>query len=417
MAHTVFTDTVFINGEETRFDVPSMVANDRTLMPIRMLAFAIGIEDDGIDWDPSGIVDLWRRPSGSTANNNQNQTAENPFANVGTGQTGETPGAAAGNPAIISASVGRINHDQGTPILILVETNRAADRVRVTDFDGAVLSELTEFEEDFQGRYFRISVTPEEAGEITLRVQAGNANGYSIGASNIMVNVIPETPPHTIVISNLRLARTRVDFRDTGADRDLIEGTVRTSTDVIRITIVDSDGRQQERVNRPLDTFTAFLTWDFGFTADNRNGEHTYTIVAVDRDGNEEELDFNITVVGGQNVGNQNNNNQNNDNRIISVNIEGGNRLSLWQSHSITIITNDAISEVEINSHQNRNNGQQMGGTTSSWNAPSNRLEWSFSFSAEESNANNYWIHVRDGNTWHSRQLNSSGLASGLIID
>ena len=402
MAHTVFTDTVFINGEETRFDVPSMVANDRTLMPIRMLAFAIGIEDDGIDWDPSGIVDLWRRPSGSTANNNQNQTAENPFANVGAGQTGETPGAAAGNPAIISASVGRINHDQGTPIVILVETNRAADRVRVTDFDGAVLSELTEFEEDFQGRYFRISVTLEDIGEKTLRVQAGGANGYAIGASNITVNIVPSTPERG-AISNLTLARSTIDLRSTSENNTMVEGTVRTNTNVTHIEVNGSEGNRRTRVTRPAHTFPTFLTWEFSFNSNSRSGEHIYTIVAVDDNNNNEELNFTINVVSGTGDSNQN--------RIQSASLRDGNALMEGRWHYITVITNDRVDRVEIRDRNSADLGRDNGHRDLS----SNRREWEFEFRADETSANNYWIYVREDGSWSSRRLNE--LISSLRID
>ena len=48
ITHQINTNQITINGIVSQFDVPSVIVEDRTLVPVRMLAEAIGAE---VDWD------------------------------------------------------------------------------------------------------------------------------------------------------------------------------------------------------------------------------------------------------------------------------------------------------------------------------------------------------------------------------
>lgn len=390
--HTLFSDTVYVNNQPIVSEgMTSIVANDRTLMPLRMLAYAIGA---AVDWDPSGIVDIWTDGGGSIGGNQQQNN-----------QLGQDlpppPPPAGGDARVIHAAAGRRNHDQGQPIRIQVETTRGTDRVRVTDFEGNELAQTTEFEEDFQGRYFNIYVTPEEIGEITLRVQAGNAGGFTLGAVNIIVNIIPETPPHNIVISNVRLARQSLDLRT--HDR-LIEGTLRTSTDVVRIEIQDNVGRRMERINRHESAFANFLTWEFDFAPTDINGSHNYNIVAFDNDGNYETHQLTITITGGRAGTGTGTGTTQTTNRIVSVSlVGGGNRVDYRQQHRFNITTSNRVTAVEV-----RGSGGSVLGSLSgnSFNTDSSdRRTWDVSIWADERIASDYWIYVNYDGTWYSRRV------------
>lgn len=50
ITHVIGSNIVEINGDETKFDTPSINVNGRTLMPVRMLAESINSE---VTWDPS----------------------------------------------------------------------------------------------------------------------------------------------------------------------------------------------------------------------------------------------------------------------------------------------------------------------------------------------------------------------------
>jgi len=50
VTHVIGTNEITVNGETTTFDVASMVVESRTLVPVRMLAEAIGAD---VEWEPS----------------------------------------------------------------------------------------------------------------------------------------------------------------------------------------------------------------------------------------------------------------------------------------------------------------------------------------------------------------------------
>jgi len=406
ITHTVFSDTLFINGEPMVFDdMTSIIANDRTLMPLRMLAYAIGA---AVDWDPSGIVDIWTDTPGGFPGTQPPPGNQPPP---------QTPPAAGGEARVIAAAAGRLNHNYGEPILIRVETTRGADRVRITDFGGQnTLAESTDFTEDFQGRYFDIYVTPTEAGEITLRVQAGNASGFGMSATNVTINIIPEVPPHTITISNLSLAQNgRVDFGHTARERRMVIGTVRTSTDVVRVDIEDSGGRRVDRITRPEGTTAAHLRWEFEFSPDDINGTRNYYIVAFDRDDNYERLQFSITVVGGRGAGGTTTTTTA-GNRIVSVSLEGGgNRIDYWGRPTFIVTTNDTVTGIEVRGSGGRNNnGSWLGSVHNHTTSGANRV-WHVSFNADERSAGDYWIYVEHGySEWYGRQV--SNFISGFTV-
>jgi hypothetical protein len=434
MAHTVFTDTVFVNGVETRFDVPSMVANDRTLMPIRMLAFAIGVDDDGIEWDPSGIVDIWRRTPPSVSNNeNQENNAPGTIDQGAPNQSNEpsTPnippvanntnpnaganildiaqgnqGAAAGPLAIISAVPSRINHDVGQTVNIVVETSRAVDRVRLTNDRGDVLTEQTAFRDTQQSRTFEISFTPDTRGEIALRVQAGNSAGYLESHTSLSVNVAQGAGRSEMSVFNARLSTTNMNVRNQSRN---VLGTVRTDgEEAVRIEILNSSGRRLTTVNRHDRTFGTQRIWEFNFEVETNapNGANTFIIVAFDRNNNEERMEFTINVTGGASSSDNNNNNNSNE-RIVSAQLEGAsNTVFTGDMRWLTVVTGNDVTEVELRSDGNRQAGTTFGFSTNSGSGLSNnRREFRFSFNADVSGASNYWIHVRQGNEWHSARL------------
>jgi len=50
VTHVIGTNEITVNGETSTFDVASMVVENRTLVPVRMLAEAIGAD---VEWEPS----------------------------------------------------------------------------------------------------------------------------------------------------------------------------------------------------------------------------------------------------------------------------------------------------------------------------------------------------------------------------
>ena len=291
MIHTVHTNIITVNGQAIPFPEPGMssiIADDRTLMPIRMLAEAIGHD---VYWDgTTRTVDIWTDAPGQNATQPPGQTTAPPSTATTTDIT------------VFSATVGALDHEYGEPIIIHVATNNAADRVRVTGATNNELALVEEFTYDSQGRYFVINITPTEHGEVTLQVFAGNAAGFVFTPQTLRVNVAAAPPPPPEVITNVVLSGT-------GAERNRFEvsgivgGTFRTDHDIVRVRIEDDAGRQVDQSNRYLSYTRTFRTWEFEFTAPNRNGTFTYYVVALDSNNDYERLPFEIVVGTGTGTG------------------------------------------------------------------------------------------------------------------
>jgi len=414
MVHTVHTNLIHVNNNpvhitdaNTGAPISSMIVNDRTLMPIRMLAEAIG---HYIEWDPAGIVDIWtdsppptnNQPPGQGQPPNQGQPPAQPPAS--------------GEIVIFGAAAGRRDHEYGQPIEIKVETNFAADRVRVTDFAGNELATSNTFTYDSQGRYFTLNVTPTEHGVITLRVQAGNASGFGMMSRNVEVNIVPPTPVHTISITNLRLSGTTATQNRFTANAD-VEGTFRTSRDVVRIEVQDSTGRFVHRTNRTFGTTSTFYTWELDFRAPQTNGTHTYYVVAFDRNDNYETLQFQIVVTGGTGTGtgagtgtgtgNNLNLNVSGLHDVISITAENrdgaNNDIRRFHRVRFTITTNNTVYEVEI---LNRNHSS-LEWTRNFAPSGSDRRVFEIEVILEETGSNNYYLRISDDwNVQDTRRIN-----------
>jgi len=382
MIHTVHTDSITVNGTPVTFPgMPSMIMNDRTLMPVRMLAEAIG---HTVEWDPSGIVDIW------------SNATQQPPTNQGTNQ-----GTATGNITIISATAASLTSDYGQPVLIRVSTNNAADRIRITDSSGDnELATSNEFTEDTQGRHFEVYVTPEDSGEITLRVFAGNASGFTTTPQNVMLNIVPA---HTITITNLRLSGTGTDRNRFNTNSD-VAGTFRTSTDVVRVRIEDSSGRAVDTINRYANAFSNFRSWELEFRSPNTNGTFTYYIVAFDRDDNYYSLPFEI-IVGSGTTSNQTTTTAGHTinvstpgvSSVVVYNLDrdnAHNNVRVSDRVRFTITTDNTIDEIEI-LHDNMISVHRTHNFTTSG---SQRI-WQFEFIPNYSGSN-YYLRVVIDESW-----------------
>ncbi|MDL2248224.1 copper amine oxidase N-terminal domain-containing protein [Tyzzerella sp. OttesenSCG-928-J15] len=283
MIHTVYDNKIYVNGTAVEFDYTSVIVNSRTLMPIRMLAEAIGCV---VEWDATGIVDIWSDASNATGsvsqptNNNQNQQNSNDSNNQNSNQTAVV--------SIYSVTQSKQNIEMDQSLRISVDTNKAADCVKVTDFDGNILEEETEYEEDSQGRYFMVEVYPTEVGESTLKIYAGNDGVYSPASKSISINVIENKK--NIIIEDIRLSSKNI------YTRDYVDMTLITTKNVKKLEVIDDGGHVIKTVKNRAGSNADYYEWEFWFSADDKTGDFTYSIKAYDDDGNSEKENFTFTV-------------------------------------------------------------------------------------------------------------------------
>jgi len=220
---------------------------------------------------------------------------------------------------------------------ISVNTNKVADSVKVTDFDGNILKEITEYDEDTQGRYFMVEVLPEDIGEITLKVYAGVNGVYSPETKSVTVNVIDNSSK--LQIANIRTSPSTVYKGD---DVELI---FNASKEVKRIVVEDSSGKKVREIKNSSERYTDYNMWETWFYAENKTGTSKYTIVAYDDDDNKETATFEITV---KDKNDSNNNNSSSSTKPVIDRVVYDERIDSNTRNQFKVTTNDRVVKVEI---------------------------------------------------------------------
>ena len=146
IAHTMRSDIVYVNGEPVKFDTKSINKNNRTLMPVRMLAESIGAD---VEWDDT-----------------------NRCVNITTT-----------TPEVMSVTSSSTVVSSGSDITITAVAN-SASKVKFVDSDTSeVLAEVSEYTEGSDGsRTFTCDISAENSSNDsiikTYYVYPGNDSGY-----------------------------------------------------------------------------------------------------------------------------------------------------------------------------------------------------------------------------------------------
>ena len=369
MVHTINDNKISVNGITVPFEenCRSTIVNDRTLMPIRMLSESIGAK---IEWDFYGddlVIDIWTNAGDSTPASVAQE--EQPTPTPAPVQA-QTPTNAI---EIYSVAQSRSTIEAGQSFRLSVDTNEYATMVKVTDFDGNLLEEVTDFEEDErdQVRYFNFSLKPEEIGEVSLKIYAGNEDGYSLASKNLTVQV--EGIVKTIFIENIKLSSNSIA---PGKDVDLL---FYTSKNVTRVTVSDDTGVLR-RLTKPVNTTNNYFVWETYLYAENKVGDYTYVITAYDINGANESEDVVLSV----------------KNASSSISSDGVIQSMTYKKANagdrcyITVITTDKVEEIEMKDH----NDDVILSTSRPVETSGSKRTWEFHFRPDDSAS--YYIYVYD---------------------
>lgn len=158
--HTMRSNIIYVNGVPSSFDTSSIVVKDRILMPIRMLAEAMGSE---VSWDnPSRTVIIMTPKTAVT-------------------------------PKIESAAFVDDEITEGDEATIAVVANSDTKSVRLYYQTGQKdIKEVSEYSDNGDGtRTFRINFTPESDGNVdrVYHVYPGDGNSYSTEYTAVKITV------------------------------------------------------------------------------------------------------------------------------------------------------------------------------------------------------------------------------------
>lgn len=231
IAHTMRSDIVYVNGEPVRFDTKSINKNNRTLMPVRMLAESIGAD---VQWDDV-----------------------NRCVNITTTI-----------PEVMSVSSSSTVVSSGSEITLTAVAS-SATKLKFVDSDTKeTLAEVTESTEGTDGnRTFKCNITPQNSTNDsiikTYYVYPGNDSGYiesldKCGKVSVMISSGATTTESTTETTtdddddndSLGVQGSyksdhliKIKLNDTNFDLDdYAELTIRTDDSVNRVKVTNSFG-------------------------------------------------------------------------------------------------------------------------------------------------------------------------------
>ena len=165
ISHTMRSAIVYVNGEAVRFDTPSINRNNRTLMPIRMLAESIGAT---VTWD---------NPTRSVHITTNETTVVTPSAPNASGV------------AVNTLTVDKSVVNNGDKITFTAVANAATEKIRFMNLTANnELGEATEYVANNDGTrtfIFEHTCVNDTNSQLILNVQAvpGSASAYTDSAS------------------------------------------------------------------------------------------------------------------------------------------------------------------------------------------------------------------------------------------
>ena len=182
IAHTMRSKIVYINGVKQTFDTASINKNNRTLMPIRMLAESIGAT---VTWDnDTRSVHI---TTNTTTDNNSSNTNNNSSTNTNTNTNTTT---SADNLTVSSIAVNTSVVNSGNAVTFTAVADSNTSVVRFSDAStGNVYEDVSEYTANSDGtRTFQCRHTFTNTGSsetvATVKAQPGNGTAFSNNANS-----------------------------------------------------------------------------------------------------------------------------------------------------------------------------------------------------------------------------------------
>ncbi len=176
--HKMRSNVITVNGESFTFDVPSINSMNRTLMPVRMLAEAMGAT---VDW-----------------NNEARQVI-----------------ISTDSPSILTASPDKTAVNTGETVMVTVLASPTTTKVKLVDTDTStmVTENITYTENGDASRSFLLNWIPtsNSTGYKSVTAYAGNEGGYNETGTQVGVSVVADASPK---IKNYTVSNYSVDRND-----------------------------------------------------------------------------------------------------------------------------------------------------------------------------------------------------------
>jgi hypothetical protein len=260
IAHTMRSSIVYVNGEAKQFDTPSINRNNRTLMPVRMLAESIGAD---VEWDNT------TRSVHITTSDSVDKVKVN------------------------SLTIGKSVVDSGETVALSAIANSDTSKVRFADSStDEQIAEVSEYTTNSDGtRTFEASYTAsnttDEVAVKQIKAVPGTNDSYSTSADAIKTMplvVNADTSSKTTSSSKKYESDYMISCKldDTEVDKgDYAYVTVVTTDDVDKIRISSSYGTDSNTVSK-YDEDDDERTFTGKLKMTSRGSVDLYVYLAVD---------------------------------------------------------------------------------------------------------------------------------------
>ncbi len=222
ITHTMRSNIIFVNNVMSSFDTPSIVRQDRILVPIRMLAEAMGAE---VSWD---------NPSRTVAIKTDADKA-----------------------SITSAIFAETEITEGDEAEIICITNAKTSKIRLYDQTAVKdVKEVTDYTDNGDGsRTFRITFTPDASGSRSYSLYPNN--GTEDGESKSVTLKVNENTKKDDDSSDDGLSEyiEKVTLEEKTVEKgDYVEFTVVTTDEVERVRVETKNGSNYTTVSEYAET-------------------------------------------------------------------------------------------------------------------------------------------------------------------
>lgn len=349
IVHTMRSTVIFVNGESFTFDTPSMNVQNRTLMPVRMLAEATGAS---VDWDNAS-----RKVIITT-----------------------------GSPKITYAGLSKTVINSGETVSMTINANSYTDKVIVTDSStGATIGENAVYTTNpDNSRVFTVMWTPYESSTIskTLTVKPGNSTGYfedSTSIATVIANIMVDSAPKILNYS--------VD--DTSVDRnDYVNLTIYGNASTSRVKITNNfQGSAVENTSHTNSENDRIFTSRVKMTKD---GDAELYIYAGDDTGYQGTYETVKISVGDD----SDNDDDDKDTREIKEIDVDSDEVAVGEKVSVRVTTTDDIEEVAIFNDNDKRLVKSA--FPDEKNKSDHELEWLLEFEVSSGGTNKYYVYAYD---------------------
>lgn len=364
VVHQLRSNVVTINGEAVVFDTPSAVLKDRTMMPVRMLAEALGCN---VDWDNATRSVIIKTEA----------------------------------PEVIQASFNSNVIVSGSEAILTVNTNTMSEKVKAVDVATQnIIAESFNYTTNPDGtRTFAIKWSPTTQASVykPIEVYAGDSASYSTtGTVTTGLNITVDNTPK---IATVKADKTSVK------KNDYVTVTVRTNKAADRIKIVND-------FKSGADEYSTFTESNSGeqreFTGKVRmtvKGECTLQVYAGNADGYDTSYQT-LAIDVDRKANNDDDDDDDDDSlRIISVDVLNDS-VAVDEEATVNIETSTDITRVVIYNESDREVAKKNFHTSKT----SGHLVWKMTFDVTKSGRNKYTVYAYDDDDdYDSQTFNITG--------